>query len=141
MKRSRLILICFLLICVVLAVTYVLVQALSGRKQSMSMGSIIGIRVVSGAPRTIEVETRTGVCTNKEARHQTDAMGVKVAGDHEVFLNAPSTEQRPRYCLGQEVAVVRRLKLPAPASQFVFYDADTSPPTRLNLRGSSTRGP
>lgn len=139
MKRLRVPLIGCALICGVVAVVYFAVRALTGERVSVTVRRINAVRMVPGRPRTIEVEARAGVCNSKEVRHLGELLSLKLAHDRKVYMTVSSSEPESQYCLGEEVAIIRRLKLPGRVSRFAFLDTGTSPPTRLQLLGPLSR--
>lgn len=127
------------LVCGLLAAVYFGARALSGENHSASVRRISAVWAIPGRPRTIKIEVRAGVCNSKEARRQGGPISVKREHDREIYLTVPSSEHASRYCLGQEVASVRYLTLSEPVSRFTFFDAGTSPPTRLQVLSSPDR--
>lgn len=123
------------LICGLLVGVYFAGKALTNGGASVEARRITGVRAIPGKPWSVEVETHAGVCSSEEARRLRGAMDVDLVQAHSVYLTVPLVKRDAEYCLGQEIAVVRRVKLPGPAFRFAYFDAGTSPPTRLQLLG------
>lgn len=132
MKRHRVALIWLGLAGILLVAAFFLIGALSDDDHPASTGSIAEVRAVPGRANWIEIEARAGVCNNREARLYASGISIEATHAREVLISTPSPALEPdQYCLGEEIAVIRRLKLPQPASEFVFYEAGSSPPERI----------